>query len=131
MNTFKSTTDTRLVIDVVAAGYAKDDIKVSKAIINGGKRFVLTVKGKYVRPTGATGKLVPRLAYDKVIDEKFKETFELPLEDDFDLDKIAWDVRNGVIRISIPKTALATGKDVAASTENVNALSGADASDED
>jgi HSP20 family molecular chaperone IbpA len=125
MNHFKSITDTRLIIDVVAPGYAKEDIKVSKAVINGGKKFVLTVKGKYVRPTGATGKAVPRLAYDKVIDEKFKETFELPLEDDYDLDGIAWDVRNGVIRISVPKTTLATGKEVAATSGNVNALSGA------
>jgi HSP20 family molecular chaperone IbpA len=131
MNHFKSITDTRLVIDVVAPGYAKEDIKVSKAVTNGGRKFVLTVKGKYNRPTGATGKLVPRLAFDKVIDEKFKETFELPLEDDYDLDGIAWDVRNGIIRVSVPKTALATGKDVAATEGNVNALSGADAADEE
>lgn len=120
MNSYKSKTDSRLVIDIVAAGYAKEDIKVTSAIINGGKNFVLTVRGKYVRPTGATGKAVPRLGYDKVIDERFKETFELPLENDYNLDKILWDVRNGVIRISVPKTELAAGKEIVPTTANVN-----------
>jgi HSP20 family molecular chaperone IbpA len=111
-----------MVIDIVAAGYGKEDITVATALKDGGKHFLLTVKGKYTRPTGATGKAVPRFGYDKVIDEKFKVVQELPLENDYNLDAIKWGVRNGVIRISIPKTPAAVGKAVAAFDGNVNAV---------
>jgi len=119
-----------MVIDVVAAGYAQDDITVATALRDQGETFVLTVKGKYQRPTGATGKLVPRLAYDKIIDEKFKIVEEFDTACDYNLDELKWAVSKGVIRISIPKSAEAIGKkvDPIAAGNNINADSGANAS---
>jgi HSP20 family molecular chaperone IbpA len=120
VTSYISTTGDRKIIDLVVPGYAKDDITVSSAIRNGGKQFVLTVKGKYVRPTGATGKAVPRFGFDKVVGDSFKWTQELPLENDYDLEKIVWDSKNGVVRISVPKTKAAIGSKVAAAGAGVN-----------
>jgi len=133
MKTFKSVTDSRLVIDIPAAGYGKDDIAVSTALRDQGETFILTVKGKYKRPTGATGKLVPRLAYDKVIDEKFKVTETFDTACDYNLEALKWSVKNGVIRISIPKNEEAIGKKVAPAgdDENINATAGAASVDTD
>jgi HSP20 family molecular chaperone IbpA len=120
----KSITGDRMIIDLVVPGYAKENITVQAATKHGGKNFVLTVKGDYVRPTGATGKVVPKFAFDKCVGDSFKWSDELPLDDDYRLDGIQWDCTNGVFRISVPKTAEAIGKKITAAEGNINAVGG-------
>ena len=127
-NVFKCVTDERLIIDIEAAGYGKDAITVKAAKVNGGDAFKITVEGKYKGRKNADGNPIPRVAFEKYV-EDFKYTFSDDTtfaEDalfksstftskDYNLDKMVWDVTNGVIRISIPKTELARGASVAAS----------------
>jgi len=126
-NGIKSVTDERLIIDVVAAGFDKDMITVKTARVNGGDVFKVIVEGKYKGRTNANGNPIPRVAFEKLV-EDFKYTFSDDTDfgdealfksatfnsKDYDLDGLVWDVRNGVIRISIPKTQLAKGTTVAA-----------------
>ena len=130
MTNYKSTTDSRLVIDVIAPGFKPENITLSKKTINDGKNVILVVKGKYVRPRGATDKAVPRFAYDKVVPASFKEEF--PIAGDFNVDAVMYKVADGVIRITVPKTAAAIGATIAplAADANVNIV-GVDADDAD
>lgn len=119
---YTSVTDERMVADIVAPGYGADDITVKTAKVsdgNGGKKVLIKVEGKYSRPTGKTGKLVPRFAFDKVVGDGFKEVIDDDrlTDGDFDTDGIKYSVKNGVVRISIPKTAEATGKVLTASAD--------------
>ena len=119
---FKVISDERLVIDVVAPGFGKDAITVKTAKVNGGDAFKVTVEGHYIGRKNKDGDPIPRMAFEKQV-----EDFKYVLSDDdnfgddlfrsktftsrdFDLDSLSFDVTNGVIRISIPKTALAKGK---------------------
>ena len=140
VNVYKSVTDSRVVVDVVMPGYSKDMVTVKTAKVsdgNGGKKFVLKVEGTYVRPTGKTGKAVPRFAYDKVIDDCFKinplDEAGVELNDDYDVTKVKYTVKNGVMRISIPKTVDAIGNKLAAiaDTDNVDIVDTAASDDED
>jgi HSP20 family molecular chaperone IbpA len=131
VSSYKSVTDSRMVIDVVAPGYGPEDITVKAAKTsdgNGKKVFSLKVEGKYVRPTGAHDKLVPRFAYDKVVGDGFKEviTDDRFNDGDYDTANIKYAVKNGVIRISIPKTADAIGTKLTATTDNINAVATSD-----
>ena len=113
VSSYKSVTDSRMVVDIVAPGYGPEDITVKAAKTsdgNGKKVFSLKVEGKYVRPTGAHDKLVPRFANDG----------------DYDTANIKYAVKNGVIRISIPKTADAIGTKLTATTDNINAVATSD-----
>lgn len=123
---FKAVTDERLVIDVVAPGYGKDAITVKTAKVNGGEAFKVVVEGKYVGHTNKDGAPIPRVAFEKHV-EDFKYTFSDDTDfgddlfrsstftsKDYDLDKLVWSVNDGVIRISIPKTSLAKGTAVKA-----------------
>ena len=120
-NVFKCVTDERLIIDIEAAGYGKDAITVKAAKVNGGDAFKITVEGKYKGRKNADGNPIPRVAFEKYV-EDFKYTFsddtnfgddlfrsKTFTSKDYELDKMVWDVTNGVIRISIPKTDLAKG----------------------
>jgi len=132
MFTKKSITDERLIIDVVVPGFGSDMITVKTARVNGGDTFKVIVEGKYKGRTNANGKPVPRVAFEKLV-EDFKYTFsdDSDFGDkmissntfnvlDYDLDGLVWDVRNGVIRISIPKTTIARGK-VVSPVQNADA----------
>lgn len=131
---FKVVSDERLVIDYLAPGFDKDAITVKTAKVNGGSTFKVTIEGKYIGRKNKAGTPIPRLAY-----EKYVEDFKVVLSDDtdfgeelfrshtfnsedYDLDKLVWDVKAGVIRVSIPKTDLAKGKAVAA-VDNADAES--------
>ena len=118
---FKSVTDERLVIDVIVPGFNKDTLTVKTARVNGGEAFKVSVKGKYKGHTNKDGAPIPRVAFEKYV-EDFKYTFsddtnfgddlfhsKTFTSKDYNLDKMVWDVTNGVIRISIPKTDLAKG----------------------
>lgn len=113
---FESVTGERKVIDILMPGYNEDMVTVTSAI-KGEEDFVITVKGKYQRPRGKTDKLVKRFGYDKVLhnsgEDTFKNVFDFPCEkSDYDVDSLVWTVKDGVMRISIPKTAKAIGKEV-------------------
>lgn len=138
---YKSITDERLILDVVAPGYDADSVVVKTARVNGGDAFKVTVEGKYAGRTNKDGEKIPRVAFEKYV-EDFKYTFSDDTEfgdelfhshtftsKDYDLDKLTWDVRNGVIRISIPKTSLAKGTEVKASKNADADSSGIKASD--
>ena len=129
---FKSVSDERLVIDILAAGYSKDAITVKTAKVNGGENFKVVVEGKYVARKNKDGAAIPKLGYEKYVqdfkyvfsddsdfgDELFRSRTFNTL--DYDLGKLAWDAKDGVIRISIPKTKDAKG-------EVVKAVANADA----
>ena len=124
---YKSVTDERLILDVVAPGYNADSVVVKTARVNGGEAFKVTVEGHYAGRTNKAGEAIPRVAFEKYV-EDFKYTFSDDTEfgdelfrshtftsKDYDLDKLIWDVKDGVIRISIPKTSIARGTEVKAS----------------
>jgi hypothetical protein len=123
---FKAVTDERLVIDVVAPGFGKDAVTVKTAKVNGGEAFKVVVEGKYVGHTNKDGAPIPRVAFEKYV-EDFKYTFsdDTNFGDDlfrsstftsrdYDLSKLVWSVSDGIIRISIPKNADAKGVTVKA-----------------
>ena len=132
-NFYKSVTDERLIIDVVAPGFGAESVVVKTAQVNGGDTFKLVVEGKYKGHTNKNGDPIPRVAF-----EKYVEDFKIVITEnsdffdnidnnfigfnvaDYDLDKLVWSVNNGVIRISIPKTELARGQSVEA-VENADA----------
>lgn len=132
---FKSVTDERLVIDVVAPGFSKDSVVVKTAKVNGGENFKVIVEGTVKARTNKKGEKVPALAFFKHLQD-FRYTFsdntefanddlfrgvETPfISKDYDLDDLKWSVADGVIRISIPKTAIAKGVEVKA-VENADA----------
>ena len=132
-NFYKSVTDERLIIDVVAPGFGAESVVVKTAQVNGGDTFKVVVEGKYKGHTNKNGDPIPRVAFAKYV-EDFKYVFsddadygDEPLfrsktfnSLDYDLDKLVWSVNNGVIRISIPKTELARGQSVEA-VENADA----------
>ena len=124
---FKSVTDERLILDFVVPGYNADSITDKTARVNGGEAFKIIVEGKYKGRTNKAGAAIPRVAFEKYV-EDFKYIFSDDTDfgeelfrsstftsKDYDLDKLVWDVKDGIIRISIPKTALARGTEVKAS----------------
>lgn len=127
VNVFKSVSDERLLIDVVVPGFNKDSVTVKTAKVNGGEAFKVTVEGHYKGRTNKAGDPVPRLAFEKYVSD-FKYVFSDDTNfgdealfrshtftsKDYSLDKLVWDVKDGVVRISIPKTDLARGKPVEA-----------------
>lgn len=131
-NVFKSVSDERLVIDIVAPGFNKDMVTVKTALLNNGEIFKVVVEGIYKPHTNKDGKEVPALGFEKFV-EDFKYAFVDADADaydieklgddrlfkshtffsaDYELDKLKWSVTDGVIRVSIPKTAKAIGKAV-------------------
>ena len=131
---FKCVTDERLVIDLVAPGFNKDSVVVKTSKVNGGEAFKITVEGKYKGRKNADGNPIPRVAFEKRV-EDFKYTFSDNTDfgddlfkshtftsKDYELDKLTWDITDGVIRISVPKTAIARGTAVEAS-DNADANS--------
>ena len=124
---FKCVTDERLVIDLVAPGFNKDSVVVKTSKVNGGEAFKITVEGKYKGRKNADGNPIPRVAFEKRV-EDFKYTFSDNTDfgddlfkshtftsKDYELDELTWDITDGVIRISVPKTAIARGTAVEAS----------------
>ena len=139
--TFKSVTDERLVIDITAVGFNRDTVTVKACRVNGGKAFKLVIEGKYKGRTNINGVPVPKLAFEKEVKD-----FKITLSDDtnfgdclfcsktftsedYDLDAMVYDVRDGVIRLSIPKTTLARGKVVSPSNNADEASTGVITSD--
>ena len=126
-NAIKSVTDERLILDIVAPGFNKDSVVVKTSKVNGGEAFKITVEGKYKGRKNADGDPIPRVAFEKYV-EDFKYTFsdntdfgddlfksQTFTSKDYELDKLTWDITDGVIRISVPKTAIARGTAVEAS----------------
>lgn len=127
-NAIKSVTDERLIIDIVAPGFNKDSVVVKTSKVNGGEAFKITVEGKYKGRKNADGNPIPRVAFEKYV-EDFKYTFSDDTDfgdealfksqtftsKDYELDNLVWDITDGVIRISIPKTEIARGTAVEAS----------------
>ncbi len=68
-NVFKCVTDERLIIDIKAAGYGKDAITVKAAKVNGGDAFKITVEGKYKGRKNADGNPIPRVAFEKYVED--------------------------------------------------------------
>lgn len=133
---FKSVTDERLVIDVVAPGFNKDTVTVKSARVNGGDAFKITVEGHYVGHKNGNGDPVPAVAFEKKV-QNFKYVLSDDTEfgdalfrsktftsKDYDLDKMVYSVTDGVIRISIPKTDIAKGAVLSASDNADEASSG-------
>ena len=125
--------DERFVFDVIAPGFSKDSITVKTAQVNGGDTFKVVVEGKYKGHTNKNGDPIPRVAFEKYVEDfkivitensDFFDNIDNNFIDfnvaDYDLDKLVWSVNNGVIRISIPKTELARGQSVEA-VENADA----------
>ena len=52
---YKSITDERLILDVVAPGYDADSVVVKTARVNAGEAFKVTVEGKYAGRTNKDG----------------------------------------------------------------------------
>lgn len=132
VNKFITETKSRLIIDVVAPGFGADDIKVSKRVTDGGLTTTIAVSGKYVRPTGATDKVVPKFGYDKQIDKTF--SLSVPIEgEDYVIEDVKYAVKNGIVRISVPKTAAAIGTVIAplSDGDNVNVVDSVDSEDDD
>lgn len=138
---FKSVTDERLVLDILVPGYGKDAVTVKTARVNNGEAFKIIVEGKYIGRKNKNNVPVPRIAFEKYV-EDFKYVFsdntdfgddlfrsQTFVSGDYDLDKICYDVVNGVIRISIPKTDLAKGKAITASENADKDSSGVATSD--
>ena len=132
-NFYKSVTDERLIIDVVAPGFGAESVVVKTAQVNGGDTFKVVVEGKYKGHTNKNGDPIPRVAFEKYVEDfkivitensDFFDNIDNNFIDfnvaDYDLDKLVWSVNNGVIRISIPKTELARGQSVEA-VENADA----------
>ena len=124
---YKSITDERLSIDVIAPGFNEDSVIVKTARVNGGEAFKITVEGKYKGRTNKAGDTIPRVASEKYVSD-FKKIFSDDTDfgdelfrsstftsKDYDLDKLVWDAKDGIVRISIPKTAVARGSEVKAS----------------
>jgi HSP20 family molecular chaperone IbpA len=122
---FQSKTDKGLVIDVVAPGYGAADVKVQTFQEKAGDDAVdaIRIVGKYTRRATTDGKNVPRFAYEKYVEEKFVEKHYL--DQKYDKAKLAWDVKNGVIRIRVGLQAWAVGQDVTA-VANVDATADAE-----
>ena len=124
---FKSVTDERLILDFVVPGYNADSITVKTARVNGGEAFKVIVEGKYKGRTNKDGNPIPRVAFEKYVEDvKFvlsdntdfgEELFRSSTftSKDYDLDKLVWDAKDGVVRVSIPKTTIARGTEVKAS----------------
>ena len=122
--------DERFVLDVIAPGFSKDSITVKTAMVDGGDTFKLVVEGKYKGHTNKNGDPIPRVAFEKYVEdfkivitensEFFDNNFIGFNVADYDLDKLVWSANNGVIRISIPKTSEAKGKVIEA-VENADA----------
>ena len=111
---FVSKTDKGLVIDVVVPGFGKDDVKVQTYVEKCGETDVdvIRVIGKYARHTGDSGKLIPKFAFEKFVDDKFKEEFAL--DQNYDKAKLKWAWLNGVVRIRVGLRDWAISTDVAA-----------------
>ena len=129
---FKSVSDERLVIDILAPGYGKDAITVKTAKVNGGENFKVVVEGKYIGRKNKDGVAIPKLGFEKYV-EDFKYVFSDDSDFgeelfrsrtfntlDYDLTSTTYDVRDGVIRISIAKTKDAKGS-VVKSVANADA----------
>lgn len=121
---YTSKTDKDFIVDVVAPGYGKEDVAVL-TYREGGEGpdgiDMIRVKGEYVRPTGETGKLVPRFAWDKCVPEKIKLDVAVP--EKFNVNGLKWSMKNGVLRIRVPLHAWAVGKKVEP-VENVEGAPG-------
>ena len=138
---YKVVTDERLILDVVAPGFNEDSVSVKTARVNGGEAFKVVVEGKYKGRVNKAGEPIPRVAFEKyVTDLKYIFSDDVAFGDelfrshtftskDYDLDKLVWDAKDGVIRISIPKTAIARGSEVKASKNADADSSGATKSD--
>lgn len=125
-NVYKSITDERLILDVVVPGFNEDSVVVKTARVNGGEAFKVIVEGKYKGRVNKSGDPIPRVAFEKNVqdfkyvfsdDDSFGDTLfrsSTFTSKDYDLDKLAWDVKDGVARISIPKTTIARGTAVKA-----------------
>lgn len=129
----KNISDERFVCDVIAPGFGKDDITVKSAKVDGGQKIKITVAGKYARNKNKAGTPVPRFGFEKVVDDFSVNIagadgnfdFDKLNVEDYDLDKLTWSVKNGVVRISVPKTTLAKGTPVTAA-DNADADSSGD-----
>jgi hypothetical protein len=122
---YRSYTDSRAVFDVVAPGYSEFGVKV--AFTDGGETAKIIVNGvhKFSKDPDNPEK-VSKLAYEGAIDETFKVTitsddFVRLNSGDFDFDALRWKAENGVVRIVLPKTAVARGSAVEETKGDVNA----------
>ena len=129
----KSFSDERFVCDIIAPGFGKDGITVKYAKVDGGDKIKITVAGKYARNKNADGTVIPRLGFEKLVEdfsvniagENGNFGYNINTKD-YDLDNLTWSMANGVIRVSVPKTELAKGATVNAS-DNADATSTGDA----
>ena len=94
MNSIITTkTDERFIVDVIAPGYAKENVQV-KAKVSDEKKITLVINVSEAKVYEKFG------AYKNLCG--FKEKVDIN-DEILDLSKISADVVNGIIRISIPK----------------------------
>ena len=86
-------TDERLIVDVFAPGYAKENVSV-KAKVSDDKKFTLVINVSEAKTDKKFGAYVNLSA--------FKEKVEIN-DEVFDLEHTTAEVENGIIRVSVPK----------------------------
>jgi HSP20 family molecular chaperone IbpA len=105
-----SKTDERVVYDFAMPGVEDKNIGIcvrekswTEDGVTKGRDFTVKVAGK---PADTFG-------FNKEVVTKFKETVDVSVE--FEIEKLSWNYRNGVLRVSIPRAAFSVGSTVAQS----------------
>lgn len=107
-----SKTDERFIADIMIPGVPEEAVSVTvrSNVWDGfsgnrcGHDFTVKVRADRLPDT---------FCGNKYVTTKLTETFEVDIE--FDLDKIEWTYKDGVVRVSVPKAEFAIGKTVAKS----------------
>jgi HSP20 family molecular chaperone IbpA len=114
-NAIITKTDDRMIVDFVLPGVPKEALalQVRKEAWNGargqkGHDFILKVRN----PAADDAEL---FGYDVLVCRKLTQTVSVDVE--FDITKIHWTFKDGVVRVSIPKADFAIGLPVIEATE--------------
>lgn len=106
----KSKTDERVIYDFAMPGVEDKNIGIfvrpkswTENGVTKGRDFTVKVRGK---PADKFG-------FNKEVVTKYDETVEVSVE--FEIEKLSWNYRNGVLRVSIPRAEFSIGNTVAMS----------------
>ena len=109
---FVSLTDERMVVDIPLPGFLPANVSVAKvnapSLKNVG-RF-LKVRATYEFDLGDDGEKKAKVGYDQVVDTSVKE--DIDVREDFDITRATASLKNGLLRIEVPKVAEAMGSAV-------------------
>jgi hypothetical protein len=123
----RSYTDSRAVFDVAAPGYS--DFKVKVAFTDGGDTAKIIVTGSHTFSKDPDDPSKDSyLGYESILKDSpnlkvviTSDSFERLNSGDFDFDGLRWKAKDGIVRIVVPKTAIARGTSVEESKDDVNA----------